>query len=132
MIIIDSNIWIFAENDNAAEHDIALRKISEALEKDDFGLNVIVASEVYHILSKLLGIDEASRRAGNLIANNHSRWLEFDGEIVNKAVKLSHANRIRINDALIAQQALNENAAILTDNIKDFKKVSGLKIIPMR
>ena len=52
--------------------------------------------------------------------------------MVKGAIELATQNKIRINDALIAQQALELRASILTDNVKDFRKVKGLKVIPLK
>lgn len=49
---------------------------------------------------------------------------------MNAAIDLTA--QLRINDALIASQALDAGARVLTDNVKDFKKVKGLKIDPLR
>ena len=46
---------------------------------------------------------------------------------------LSYTANIRINDAIIAQHVLDSGAeGIFTDNLKDFRKVTGLKIIALR
>lgn len=50
-----------------------------------------------------------------------------------KAIELSHSKKIRINDALIAQHALDlDTGGLVTDNTKDFVKVEGLKVIELR
>ncbi len=69
MIIIDSNVWIFSEYANADEHDDAAGNVMEIFESDTFGINVVIASEVYNILSKLLGTKEARRRVGAIVVN---------------------------------------------------------------
>jgi predicted nucleic acid-binding protein len=132
MIIVDSNTWIFAENINSEEHDIAAQKLKTLFANDSFGINVIITSEVFHILSRLLSPQEASIRVTNILEHPLSQWLDFTSDVVVDAIKLSRERKIRINDALIAQQALKMKAVILTDNLKDFEKVNGLKIIPLR
>jgi predicted nucleic acid-binding protein len=83
-------------------------------------------------LSRILSSEEAFRRTVNILEHPLAQWLEFSSETVISAIKLSKESRIKINDALIAQQALAMKAAVLTDNIKDFENVKGLKIIPLR
>ena len=132
MIIVDSNIWIFAEDASANEHTKAAHKIQKIIDTTTFGINVIIISEVFHILSRLLSTAEASRRVLHIIENPASEWLEFSDDIVKGSIPLAEDNHIRINDALIAQQALALKASVLTDNIKDFKKIKGLKIVKLR
>ena len=132
MIIIDSNIWIFSENTNVAEHEAAARKVKETIDSDTFGINTIIASEAYHILSKYIGSKDAGHRITDILEHPLSQWLDFTAEMVSDAIKLAYSSSMRINDALIAQQALKLRATVLTDNVRDFKKVKGLEIIPLR
>ena len=132
MIIVDSNIFIFAENGNAEEHELAIKKIKLALNEGTFGINLVVASETFHILGRLLGVKEAAARTANIVGNPLAEWLDFSDNDFVEAVALSEKMQIRINDALIAQQALVLGAQVLTDNVKHFKKIKGLKILPLR
>ena len=79
----------------------------------------------------MLGWEEASLRIKNILDHPLAEWLDFSQESVIAATELARERRIRVNDALIAQQAIQNNAAILTDNIKDFKKIKSLKLIPL-
>jgi len=132
MIIVDSDSWIFAENANSEEHELAAQKLKGVFSHDSFGINVIITSEVFHILSRILTPTEASLRTTNILEHPLAQWLDFSSEMVVGAIKLSKESKIRINDALIAQQAIAMKAAVLTDNLKDFGKVKGLKVIPLR
>jgi predicted nucleic acid-binding protein len=50
-----------------------------------------------------------------------------------RAVELNYTSKMRINDAIIAQQCLDLKLdGIFTDNVKDFKKVPDLHIINLR
>ena len=131
MVLIDSNIWIFSENDNAGEH-VRARTILERHVNNEFFLNIITISETFHKLSILVGKEEAHKRVPHIFDNPNATWLDFTADTMKKALDLAFKNGIRINDALIAQQALELNIPVLTDNVKDFKKVHGLKIIPLR
>ena len=66
----------------------------------------------------------------------HSRYFEYfpiDDATLERAIDLSYASKIRINDALIAQHCLDLGLdGIFTDNVKDFKNVPGLTIINLR
>ncbi len=132
MIIIDSNIWIFGELENTPEHDVAVKKYREAVEKDEIGINVIIASEVFHTLYRLVDIKAARERLDTILSSPSIEWIDMGKLETMLATGLAESCKIRINDALIAQQALAAGAKVLTDNVKDFRKVRGLEIIPMR
>ncbi len=132
MIIVDSNILIFSESANTPEHNIALSKFQDALRQDDIGINVIIASEVFHRLQWLLGKTEATIRVSRIITAPRVSYLEFSSSSIAKAMALCRDFGLRINDALIAQQALESGASLLTDNIKDFGKIATVKLIPLR
>lgn len=132
MILIDSNIWVFAENINADEHDLAARKVQEAVDSISYGINAVIVSEVFHALSRFLGAEDAGRRTRNIIEHPTAQWIEFSASVVKESLDLAVQKNIRINDALIAQQALGMKAPVLTDNVKDFRKVKGLKVMKLR
>ncbi len=132
MIVIDSNIWIFGELENAAEHAEALKKYEEAIRNDRIVINAIIVSEVFHKLNVLVNSVAAANKINNILNGEKIDFIEFTAENLMRAVKLARDFKMRINDAMIAQQALETGASVLTDNVKDFKKVGALKVIPLR
>ncbi len=131
MIVIDSNIWIFAENANSEEHEMAAEKVSNAFSEGSFGISDIIVSEVYHKLSKFLGREEAKSRMGRILMHPRAEWLEMSRDATVEAIGLSSKTGMTINDALIGMQALKLGASLLTDNLKDFRKLKELKLIPL-
>jgi len=131
-VIVDSNVWIFAEVKDAPEHPAAVRAIQLLLEKGNIGTNVVILSEVFHKVSIFFGAPIASERVRIALLHPSVQWLDFGQGDAADATRLAQEAGIRINDALIAQQALENKAAILTDNVRDFKKVKGLKILALR
>ena len=132
MIIIDSNVWIFAENQTADEHGIAARKVEQVVGTVGFGIDPIIVSEVFHALSRLQGTKEAHTRVVHIVEHPVAQWLDHHRSTVVTAISLATQSKLRINDALIAQQALENRAAVLTDDVRDFKRVRGLKVIGLR
>lgn len=132
MIIVDSNVIIFSEGADAPERAIAAGKIKKAVEEGRIGMNVIIASEVFHRLQKLLGSTEAAIRVSRAVTAPEVDYLEFTSSTVTRAMGLARNFGMRINDALIAQQAIDLGASILTDNVKDFKKIGAVKVLPLR
>ena len=132
VILVDSNVWIFAENASADEHGIAARKVQRILGELGYGINAIVVAKVYHALSRLLGSADAASRVSNILSHPAGEWLTYKRETAARGVVLASRCQLRINDALIAQQALEKKAPILTDNVRDFRKVRGLRVIGLR
>lgn len=132
MIIVDSNVWIFAEVKDAPEHVAAVNAIQSLIAKRQIGMNVVIASETFHKIAALFGVRHASERVRIVLLHPSVRWIEFGQEVAAKAIVLAEMVGVRINDALIAQQALEQRCAVLTDNVKDFRKVKGLKVVPLR
>lgn len=131
MIIVDSNIWIFGEIANIPEHEPAVKGYASLIKKDTVGINAIIASEVFHKLSRLFEADTAYSRVINMLQNPSIEWLELGRNTTINAVRLARNAQIKINDALIAEQALELHAKIFTDD-RDFNKIKGLKVIPLR
>ena len=133
MRLVDSNILIFSELEDANEHDLAKNKIKQIPKNVRIMINDIIVSEVFHQLTKPLGIIAAKRRVENILASATVQYFPIEVETVRRALNLAETRTIRINDALIAQHAIDSKAdGILTDNVKDFKKISGLKVLPLR
>ncbi|CAG0993789.1 MAG: hypothetical protein MPEBLZ_01996 [Candidatus Methanoperedens nitroreducens] len=89
-ILVDSNIFIFANIKEYPEYAVAKAKIKELI-------------QTHKTQSTIL-----------------------------KALELSYYSNTRINDAIIAQNAIDLDVEVFTDNIKDFRNISNLKIIPLR
>ena len=68
----------------------------------------------------------------HILEHPAAEWLDCGRRTMTGAIALATRSQLRINDGLIAQQALENKAALLTDNVKDFKKVKGLKVIALR
>ena len=132
MIIVDSNIFIFGETESAPERDIAIRKYGEACEKDRIGTNVIILSEVFRFSKKIDGAESAAARVGSILSSPHVDYMEFSPESISRAAKLARDFNLRMNDALVAQQAIDLGASVLTDNVKDFGKIKAVGVIALR
>ncbi|HUC38521.1 MAG TPA: PIN domain-containing protein [Candidatus Acidoferrum sp.] len=132
MIIVDSNIYIFGELEGMPENKLALSKLYESYKSGRLGINAIIASEVFHKLQKFFGSTEAAAKVSKMVSDQYADFLQFTPEMIVRASKLARDFQMTINDAMIAQQAIETGAAILTDNVKDFKKVGMIKVIPLR
>ncbi len=132
MLTVDSNVLIFSEAEKYPENSIAVRRIQKAKGKGIL-INSTIVAETYHKLSTIVGRELAYTRILNILQSESFIYTMIEKETIIKAIELSLKHDIKINDAIIAQHTIDSKAdGILTDNIKDFKKVPKLKILPLR
>ncbi|MBI3413388.1 MAG: type II toxin-antitoxin system VapC family toxin [Candidatus Aenigmarchaeota archaeon] len=131
MILVDSNVWIFAATENAPERQIALDQLALSL-PTDVVVNGIIFSEVFHRFRQLFGVAPAREKVTEIVHHPSVHWLDVGKADAEEAMKLSEKHSIRINDAIIAGQALRLKVPVLTDNVRDFRRVKGLKVVPLR
>ena len=129
--VVDSNVWIFLNLDVAPEHVAAVEQI-ERHRAGELQLNVIIVSEVLHKLQMLINPDSARLRVNKMLTSDSVVYEPLSRQVIDRAIVLTRKARIRINDALIAAHALESRQAVLTDDIKDFRRVPGLEVIPLR
>jgi predicted nucleic acid-binding protein len=133
-VMVDSNILIFSNIADMPEYTLARDKMLALIDEGyTFVVNTIIISEMNYKLQKILNNEESHTRTKKLL---HSRYFEYfpvDNTTIESAVDLSFTSKIRINDAIIAQHCLDLGLdGIFTDNVKDFKNISGLTIINLR
>lgn len=131
---MDSNVFIFANIEEYPEHNIAKEKLLDLMDQScKILLNSIIVSEVHYKLYRLLNAEEAYERTLKIISSGYVEYVPLEEETVLKAIELSRSKNIGINEALIAQHALDLDAdGLVTNNTKDFVKVEGLKVIGLR
>lgn len=132
VILVDANIWIFAEMSDYPEHGKAKLLIEKLLLEDIIATNVIVVSEVYYAIARMVSPAAAKERILSILASDKVRYMPIPKETAVAAAGLAESKGLRINDAMIAQQALDEHTTLLTDNARHFKKVGRLKLMPFR
>ncbi len=132
MIVVDSNVWIFGQTDaDVSKHEAAADKLKRFL-PGGVVTNVVVMSEVFYKLHALIGRALAGQRVEVILRDDRISWEPFKKEDMERALVFTTESRRRFNDALIAAQAVRLKAPVLTDNVKDFRNVPGLEVIPLR
>ena len=132
-IFVDSNIFIFAEVADFAEHGSAVARVKALRRKDLLLINTIIASEVHYKLGRLLSWKEAQRRTDNILKSSFVAYEAIFTETLRRAFDLATKNEIKTNDAIIAQHCLDLGVnRILTDNVRDFAKVKELEVLKLR
>lgn len=130
MIMLDTNVFIYANIKTFPEHEPCLKKLQEKLMGEELiAVNLIVTAESFHILSRLLSPEEAKYRVEGLLKSRRTHFLQVAENTFRDAMNLSVQEGIRINDAIIgASMRQNKIEKILTTNEKDFKKLAWVEI----
>jgi len=131
-ILVDSNIFIFANIKEYPEYPVAKAKIKELIKTHKLLVNTIIISEIQYKLFRLLDQEESHNRTLKILNSKHVGYESITQSTILKALELSYSSNARINDAIIAQNAMDLDVELFTDNIKDFRKISNLKLIPLR
>lgn len=123
--LLDSNIVIALVNRSASPLGERVRSRSP----DQLSISAIVAHELY------FGAFASARPASNLTSIQSLRFavLPFDQEDARRAGEVRAALRaqgtpIGSYDVLIAGQALARNLTLVTNNLREFSRVPGLRV----
>lgn len=130
MIMLDTNVFIYANIKTFPEHEPCLKILQEKLKTGELiAVNLIVASEAFHILSRLLSPKEARYRVEGLLESRRTHFLQVTEDAFREAMNASVDKNIGINDAVIgASMKQNKIETILTTNERDFKRLEWVKI----
>ncbi|MFA4934773.1 MAG: PIN domain-containing protein [Candidatus Methanoperedens sp.] len=131
-ILVDSNIFIFANIKEYPEYSVAKAKLKELINNHKLLINAIIVSEVQYKLYRLLGKEESFNRTKKILDSKHVGYETVEQSTILKALVFSHDNNIRINDAIIAAHAIDLKVGVFTDNTVDFEKIPDVEIIPLR
>jgi predicted nucleic acid-binding protein len=133
IIFVDSNILIFSIIKEYPEYELANKKLKEIAEKGKIAVNSIIISETFHKISKLKDTVSARLKVREILKSEYTLFIPIEKNTILKSLDLAVKYRIRINDAVIAQHVLDtKSEGVLTDNTKDFSKVSKLKTIGLK
>ena len=118
MKILDTNIFI----DYFREYRAGIEYL-ESLESEA-GFSAITETEI--VSGSKCRRKEVRKRALQFLQN----WkkIEVDNPIARRAGDIRRENDITINDAIIAATALNNDAKLVTRNVKDFEPVEELEV----
>ncbi|MBV8214131.1 MAG: type II toxin-antitoxin system VapC family toxin [Verrucomicrobia bacterium] len=123
--LLDANMVIAVLNDRDSRPARRLRKCKPS----DVAISAIVAHELYY------GAFKSARREQNVALVEKLRFpiIEFDAEDAREAGELrawltSRGTPIGPYDVLIGAQARARKMVLVTRNIREFRRVPGLKI----
>jgi predicted nucleic acid-binding protein len=118
--LIDTNVWIDALSGRLSS--TAFLKIS--VQADWAGYSAITRLELFG-LPGLKGEEESK------ISEILKAFVEIavESSIIDRAIDVRKARRIKVPDAIIAATALVKGCSLITRNTEDFKGISELVVI---
>jgi predicted nucleic acid-binding protein len=129
LAMLDSNVLVYAiieDYPDSNRHKKCLALLERGLRGDlnhILTLNPIVIIEVFSVLKKLLGSDEAEYRISALLRSRRLGFISISREACQNSVQWAKEKNIPINDALIAASMLQHADLIYTIDEEHFKKL---------
>ena len=120
MILIDTNVFV----DHLRNFEPAVKFFESLVGREDIIFSAITESEL--IAGKSNKDKEKKEKLLHFI-NNWNK-IPITNPIALQAGDICREFELDIPDAIIAATALQNNAEVVTKNVKDFQKVIGLKI----
>jgi len=131
MLIIDSNIWAYYFDEDAAEHDFVVDDVEEALRSERIAINTVIIIEAAHFLIKNLG-PLIGRNKLSIFLSFPFRIVDLNYELTLRALdllaKYSHLG-IGGRDATILATAETLNINEIMTHDEAFKRIEWLKTI---
>lgn len=120
MILIDTNIFV----DHLRNFGEAVKFFETLVGRDDVIFSAITEAEL------IAGKSSKDKEKKGKLLYFINRWnkIPVTNPIALQAGDIYRDYELEIPDAIIAATALQNNAELITKNIKDFQKVYGLKI----
>jgi predicted nucleic acid-binding protein len=131
--LLDSNILVYAyDRSEAKKHGSAKELVKECWLQNDAVLSVQNLVEFYSIITRKVEMPLAVDKAKQIVLDCIEGFeiLKYDEKTVVEAINSQAIYGIPFWDALIvATMQQNSLDTIITENEKDFKKISWLKVI---
>lgn len=118
--LIDSNVAILY-------FGMALSKDSEEL-IDKLLENAYYMSVINRIeILGFKGLNQNESKAFELFVKN-SRMIDLDEDVILETIRLRKEYSIKLPDAIVAATCLVNNLTLISNNIRDFEKINGLRM----
>ena len=119
--LIDSNVAIYYFGMTLSKDS---EKFIDQILVERYSISVISRIE----LLGFKGLRTNESAALNSFISN-SNIFDLDEEIILKTIQIRKMHSIKIPDAIIAATCLINNYLLITNNVKDFDKITGLHVI---
>ena len=131
-VLVDSNILVYAYDKYSEKHAKASQFTEDNLLEGSLVLSIQNLAEFARIITEKLQNKASVEEARSIILRLSSsvEVIYYDEHVIAEALSISSANEIHFFDALLAATMEKEGiTAIATENEKDFRKISWLKVI---
>jgi len=133
-VFFDTNIICYAFDSSEPSKRKVCERLIERVYKEEI-LGVIsnqVLVETYNVLTRKFGISTTTTRDIMKSLTTSKNWyrINYNSNTVNRAIDDLERFQVSFLDLLIAE-TMKENLIneIITENVKDFEKISGIKAI---
>ena len=117
--LVDSNVLIDYVAERFKSHQL---KALDLIFDDNLRISIITKIEI-------LGYNGISEEEAKMVFFlGYADIIPLDDSIVDATILLKKAIKIKTPDAIIASTALVNDLTLITNNMADFKRISGLKI----
>ena len=134
--LIDTNLIVYSYDTSDKKKHETCKKLVEAAFKGETSLAVSnqILAETFFVLTRKLknpfSSEDAEAIVDGIIDSINWKKINYTDETVKRAMILSKNHNISVWDSLIAETALgNSIKKISTENVKDFRKISGLSTV---
>jgi|SRR3989344_4746262 len=112
------------------DHLRSNEKATEFIEKHNLSISIVTIAEL------IQGARDAKEQSVAIKLSNSMAHVFIDRKISNLALELLSkfhlSNGLNFWDAIIAASALDSNLVLITENIKHFKFITGLQVLPQK
>jgi len=133
-VLIDTNILVYSAMTMDKKHNLAVDMIDELMDSNICVISIQNIVEASRVLLEKVNPKMNSNSVNDFISRFLKNLLviNYTPETIIKANLISEGYKIHFFDALlIATMQENGITSILTENISDFKKVPGIKVISL-
>lgn len=132
MIMLDSNIIIYAYNRDAPEREYCLPIIKKAILGElDAALSMLSLFEVYHVLTQRIQRplleSQVSQLVLDLVLSKNIQKFEITEKLFIEAINIAEECSVKINDALLASTMKSIGSKEIYSHDSDFDRVEFIR-----
>jgi predicted nucleic acid-binding protein len=121
--LIDTNVVIYYFGMSLSKES---EKFIDQILADNYYISVINRIE----LLGFKGLSEDESEALNSLISN-ARIFDLEEDIIIETIQIRKKYSIKLPDAIIAATCLVNSCSLITNNVRDFDKITGLKLIKL-
>ena len=131
-VLVDTNILVYAHDLDSEKNLVAAETLKKILASREAVLSIQNLAEFCRVSLEKTTKTAASDVMKKIVRDlsNSSKIIYYDAYVIESALEIKEKYELHFFDSLLAAAMLQENVkTIMTENEKDFKKISWLKVI---